>query len=115
MATDPVPPASQASQSLKLAIGNHATLADGSRLTYVQLINDSRCPPNVQCVWAGNAEIQMRWAPAGSSNGREFSLNTSSMGNKPTFVDVGPYEIHLSALERSDAPSATFDIKPRTP
>lgn len=114
MATDPVPPTSQASQSLKLAIGDHATLADGSRLTYVQLINDSRCPPNVQCVWAGNAEIQIRWAPASGSNGREFSLNTSSMGNKPTFVDVGPYEIRLTDLERGVAPSATFDIRPKT-
>ncbi len=40
-----------------------ASLPDGL-LRYVRLVNDSRCKPGVQCVWAGDAVIELHWAPA---------------------------------------------------
>ena len=62
-----VPAANQPSAStiadgsdVQLGIGETARLADGSRLSYLRLVNDSRCPPGVQCVWAGDAEIALR-------------------------------------------------------
>ncbi len=47
-----------------LGLGQGTQLSDGSRLSYTSLVNDSRCPLDVQCVWAGDAEIALRWKPA---------------------------------------------------
>ena len=115
MEPDPAPPQAHASGPLTLIPGGHAQLPDGSRLAYLQLVNDSRCPPGVQCIWAGNAEILMRWTPAHGGHGEDFPLNTSTFGGKPVSATVGTFEIHLRALERGTAPAATFEIKPISP
>src|SRR5690606_12852426 len=44
--------------------GQSVRLADGSTLRYERLANDSRCMPDVQCVWAGDAEVAFTWKPA---------------------------------------------------
>ena len=50
--------------SLELSIGTPA--ADpGSKatFTFVRVVEDSRCPKGVQCVWEGDATIELRVAP----------------------------------------------------
>lgn len=110
MANTPANPPAQEPRTLKLDLGARTELSDGSQLTYLELVNDSRCPPNVQCVWAGNAEIRMRWAPTRGSS-KVFTLNTSPVGGKATSATLGKFEIHLQALERGIAPAATFEIR----
>ena len=39
-------------------------LANDGLLRYVRLVSDSRCRPDVQCVWAGDAVIELHWEPA---------------------------------------------------
>jgi hypothetical protein len=96
--------------SVQLAPGQSATLADESRLGYVKLAGDSRCRSDVQCVWAGDATIAMRWTPA-SGAARDFELHTTL---DPKSFDAGMRTITLQALERGDAPKATLrvDSKP---
>lgn len=96
-------------RTLTLGVGESAALADGSRLTYQQLVNDSRCAPDVQCVWAGDAEILLRWQPAkgGSS---EASLHTSPLQGRQTEAVFGPHHVRLETLERGVAPKATLRI-----
>ena len=48
--------------TVALVPGQSASLADGL-LRYVRLSNDSRCKPDVQCVWAGDAVIELHWKP----------------------------------------------------
>ncbi len=97
---------------LQLGIGETARLADGSRLTYLRLVNDSRCPPKVQCVWAGDAEIDLRWQPA-SGSARDISLHTSANPG-PTNARIGDRSITLIALARGIAPKAMLKVE-RTP
>ncbi|WP_297835068.1 hypothetical protein [Thermomonas sp.] len=111
MTTDNAPPPAGESITLALDIGASAKLPDGSQLTYMVLVNDSRCPPDVQCIWAGNAEIRVRWTPK-NGNGKDFSLNTTPVGGKATSATLGAFEIHLHSLERGIAPAATFEIRP---
>ena len=70
-------------------MGTDFTLAPGESvvvnssdltLTFVGLTGDSRCPIDVQCVWAGSAIIAVRTRSA--SGTREFPLETLS--NKDT-------------------------------
>ena len=96
--------------SVQLAPGQFATLADNSRIDYVKLDNDSRCRPDVQCVWAGDAIIVMRWTPANAMTAQDFVLHTNL---DPKSFDNGSRTITLTALERGDAPKATLQVDPK--
>ena len=117
-----VPAANQPSAStiadgsdVQLGIGETARLADGSRLSYLRLVNDSRCPPGVQCVWAGDAEIRLRWQPEDGS-GSELSLHTSPLrGQGQTEATVGGLHIALQSLERGIAPKASLLVTATNP
>ena len=95
--------------SIQLAPGESATLADDSRLDYVKLDGDSRCRPDVQCVWAGDATIAMRWTPA-SGAAQAFELHTTL---DPKSFTAGSRTITLTSLERGDAPKATLQVDPK--
>ena len=95
--------------SVVLAPGQSATLADDSRLDYVKLVSDSRCRPDVQCVWAGDATISMRWTPA-SGAAQAFELHTTL---DPKSFTAGSRTITLTSLERGDAPKATLQVDPK--
>lgn len=90
-----------------LAPGASATLADDSRLHYVRLVNDSRCPPDKQCVWAGDAIVAFQWTPA-SGVAQEFELHT---GLEPRSQTIGTRTISLKSLARSDQPEATLLVE----
>ena len=92
-----------------LGLGQSTLLADNSLLTYTRLVNDSRCDPNVQCVWEGSAEIALRWQPR-SGSARELRLHTSPRTG-PTRADLGERSVALVALERGIAPKATLRIE----
>jgi len=100
-----------APQTVTLDVGARATLADGSQLTYLRLVNDSRCPPDVQCVWAGDAEIQVRWQAAGG-RAQDAALHTSPLQGRQTETTFGPHRVALEALERGIVPKATLRITP---
>ncbi|WP_240099686.1 hypothetical protein [Thermomonas flagellata] len=109
--TPPTPPPAAAARTLVLDVGETATLDDGSRLTYLRLVNDSRCPPGVQCIWAGDAEIALRWQPA-RGPAQEASLHTSPLQGRATATTFGPWQVRLEDLARGDAPKATLHIAP---
>ena len=92
--------------TVALMPGQSATLADGL-LRYVRLSSDSRCKPGVQCVWAGDAVIALRWTPA-TGDARDFELHT--MPRQRAFV-VGTHTITLQALERGETPRATLQVQ----
>ncbi|MBS0229364.1 MAG: hypothetical protein JSS23_11785 [Proteobacteria bacterium] len=115
MGNDPSQAQADTPRTLTLKQGENARLGDGSHLTYLKLLNDSRCPPDVQCIWAGNAEIQLHWAPAIGDQDKTFPLNTSPVGGKPVSAIIGSSEVRIHSLERGPAPAATLEIKPTTP
>lgn len=44
---------------ITLAVAEKAVFSTDSLLLEMNGINDSRCPANVQCVWAGNATVKL--------------------------------------------------------
>lgn len=91
-----------------LNLGQSTQLSDGSQLSYTSLINDSRCAPNVQCVWAGDAEIAMRWKPA-RGNAQDIRLHTNTQAGS-TNARIGERTLTLVSLERGIGPKATLSI-----
>lgn len=91
-----------------LSLGQSIQLSDGSRLSYTSLIDDSRCAPDVQCIWAGDAAIAMRWEPTRGS-AQEIRLHTNSQGGA-TSAPLGERTLTLLSLERGIGPKATLSI-----
>lgn len=94
-------------RSFTMQPGQSVTLADDSRLRYVRLVNDSRCPPDVQCVWAGDAIVAFEWSPAGGAP-QSFELHT---GKEPRSHAIGSRKLVLKSLERGPAPAATLVVE----
>ena len=58
-----------------LGFGDEATIAPGTQLRFLRVVNDSRCPKDVQCVWAGEVTIEFELkSPSGKSR---FELASS--------------------------------------
>jgi hypothetical protein len=60
---------------------------------FVELIEDSRCPTDTTCIWAGNAKIKIRV----SKNGRSQELTLDTNGPHQAATAEG-YSIKLISL-----------------
>lgn len=87
--------------------GQSVTLADHSHLRYLRMVNDSRCPPDVQCVWAGNAELAFEWKPS-DGGAQAFSLNTGQ-GDKDHVL--GQRRLTLVSVASGAVPAAQLRIQ----
>lgn len=98
----------QTNSSVTLAPGHSARWQDGSALHYLAVTNDSRCPPDVTCVWAGDAELALRWQAA---DGRQHPLRLHSNPQAgATAASFGAVRITLDALEYAP-PVATLRVE----
>ncbi|UHQ24676.1 hypothetical protein LVB77_08300 [Lysobacter sp. 5GHs7-4] len=85
--------------------GEQVTLSDRSRLRYVGVSNDSRCPPKVQCIRAGDADAHFEFEAAGAA-AQTLVFNTE----RATRLNAGAWTIELTALSQGDAPTATVKV-----
>ena len=79
------------------------------RIRFNTVSNESRCPSDVQCVWAGNAIVSLTLTSSGSQSG-SATLNTAL---DPKFADYAGYRITLVGLKPypksgSKIPSADY-------
>ncbi len=75
-------------------------------ITYERLLEDSRCPPDVQCIWAGNARILVTAAKAGQPpSGME--INTTL---EPRAGSYPGYTVTLVDLGTGGEPGATLTV-----
>jgi hypothetical protein len=83
-------------QSFRLARGKTAEVQGRNlRIRLEDVLDDSRCPAGVQCVWAGDARVVLRL----TQSGREASLDTLRLTLEPHAVTYGSYQVRLEALE----------------
>lgn len=81
-------------QPFELRVGQSATVAgEGLTVSFQGVPSDSRCPTGVQCVWAGNAVVQVVLSKDGKAFGAE--LNTTL---EPKSVDYLNYNVALVSL-----------------
>jgi hypothetical protein len=68
---------------------NEVATLDGLTVRPIAVLEDSRCPASVQCVWAGRVRISAEVSGAGT---RELTLGEPVMvnGGTLTLVDVRP-------------------------
>jgi hypothetical protein len=70
-------PAPELGRPVTLATGESASFDSGKiSVRFVAVAEDSRCPKNEQCVWAGNARVELE-VTAGGSGARTIALDTN--------------------------------------
>ena len=90
--TDDKEVAFQYGTNIVLKVGETASFADGLRVE-LSTINDSRCSPDVVCIWAGELGATLRMQ-VGDGASEELILGTTTMptnsalGYTVTLIDV---------------------------
>jgi Zn finger protein HypA/HybF involved in hydrogenase expression len=99
----------QTSQDLTLQIGKQKKVFK-NKLTvqFVSVLEDSRCPEGVDCIWAGNAKVQIK---VKKTNGAWETLEINS-NLKPQSQKIEGYEIKLKSL--TPYPKVNVKTKPET-
>lgn len=92
-----------------LGFGETLHVEGGLSLEFTTLAEDSRCPTNVTCVWAGNARILLTAiSPRSTAN-----LELNSNGQFPTSAQFESYSIELRKLDpyplNGPAPAAAYE------
>lgn len=84
--------------TVTLALGQSVAV-DGADLTFEAVPTDTRCPQDVECVWAGDALVELRW------QGADVELHT---GVEPRSAGLGPTTVTLVALAPQPYANATI-------
>lgn len=97
----------QAGREFDLSFGQEVQV-QGTAITIrlVGVTDESRCPSDVQCVWAGNAVVKLMLNGAGTTES-EISLNTNL---DPRMTTLDGYSIKLATVK--PYPRSGTTIKP---
>lgn len=93
LAAGSLPAFAKQAQTVEVAINKEVVAKGGLKVAFVELVEDSRCPVDVDCIWAGNAKIKVRVTRNGRS--KMLELNTMQQGSQPEF---GGYRFKLTGL-----------------
>jgi hypothetical protein len=87
-------------KEFSLGGGQEATISgENLRLRFTEVLEDSRCPTQVECFWTGQARIAVLVQPDGrDATTVEFNTNPAPGQNVQT-VQVGEYTIALQSLD----------------
>ncbi len=78
--------------------GDEVALSDTDWLRLAQVLEDSRCPVNAQCLWAGRVVLEGSVEEGGKV--QNFILGTlAGMQDAPDEVQVGVYRIQIVEVE----------------
>lgn len=99
-------------RQFKLRAGQQVTLkGQNLRIKFAAVKEDSRCPADVTCVWAGNAAVLLEVSIRGRGS-KSLTLNTNS---RSSLVDENPYRgyrvklVELNPYPRSSQRIAAGD------
>jgi hypothetical protein len=109
VACDDDPTGPKPGESFTLEVGEKATLdAIHTSVRFLTVAEDSRCPSQAQCVWAGDGAVLLEIAPA-RSDAAEDTLHTNPESG-PGAVVLAGYELTLLRLD--PYPETPGDIAP---
>jgi hypothetical protein len=86
----------RAQEDVTIQIGKKKSVDKGRlQISFISVLEDSRCPMNARCIWAGNARIKLL-VSRGRGPTRAVELNT---GDDPQTVSVFGYTLELVDLK----------------
>jgi hypothetical protein len=86
-------------REFKIRAGRSVTFrGEDLRLRLAKVESDSRCPKNVDCVWAGNAEVLIEVSTKGGRGRQTLRLNTNAGPERPAEGKYRGYTVRLVGL-----------------
>ena len=83
-------------QNVEVKVGQTVAIPDTRlKVTFQSVAEDSRCPEDVTCVWAGNAKVVLVVRGGGGPRATTINLNT---GLNPKHLSYKGYDIKLVEL-----------------
>ena len=98
-------------REFKLSVGQRVSFGK-LQIKFTLVESDSRCPKDVECVWAGNAAVRLRL-----TSGRRAKTVTLNTGRSSAFSDETAYQgyriklVNLTPYPRSDRKNTARDYK----
>ena len=96
-----------AGSSTTLHQGETVRLPDGATLKYIDVPQDSRCPPNARCIRAGDADIRFEFATSGGTT----APMTANLPEAPS-KNMGAWRLTVEALAFGEVQPVTVRIDP---
>jgi hypothetical protein len=94
-------------QEFELKINQEAAIeGEGLTVVFESVVEDSRCPEGVDCIWSGNAKIRIKSSKQKHAPS-SIELNTNVEPKSSSYLD---YEIKLVALK--PRPKADKPVQP---
>jgi len=88
-------------EEFELAVHQTAQIsAENISATFQGVLEDSRCPVDVTCIWAGLAKVSLQVSVSGQE--RELSLSTSPPENSAVFENYTFWLLSVRPVPRSD-------------
>lgn len=88
------PSETKTNDTLTLKPGQSGAVDASTKLQYVRMVNDSRCPANAQCIWAGEVTIELI---LDTGQGKQ----TFTLKDDEKAASILGYEITLISIDRS--------------
>jgi hypothetical protein len=99
-----------APQRVTLQPGQQLDLGGGARLTY-ESVTDSRCPPTLKCIWAGELLYHFKLATPGATD--SFSLGPAN-ADHITPASATRVSLDISKVPPPQQPGAALTLHPVT-
>jgi hypothetical protein len=101
--------AAREDRELKLSVGQRVTFGK-LQIKFALVESDSRCPKDVECVWAGNAAVRLRLSSGkrartvtlNTGRSSAFSDETTYQGYRLKLVNLAPYPRNARQITASD-------------
>jgi hypothetical protein len=91
--------AARVGREFEVGVGRVVGLDRGRLLLrFARVASDSRCPVDVNCVWAGNAEVSVEVGGRLWRGKQTLTLNTNAGGQVPSEAKYGRYTVRLVGL-----------------
>lgn len=88
-----------------LAVGGSAQVEGGPLVEVETVENDSRCPRDATCIWAGDAEIRLSVVAPGSGRVRGVATLRGNV------LAAGPYAVRALGLRPETLQGRSIDLK----
>jgi len=95
----PSPAPAAAPYTITVSTANPVTIPQEALTIELVSVKDSRCPAEVQCVWAGYAEVALRASKAGVPAGSVVVGALDPSSNNASARTYGSYRFSLVSLE----------------
>ena len=91
-------------EEFDLKLGDQATIGPNNMtIEFLDVLGDSRCPENVFCVWAGNGEVQLRFAHQNIRLNTYLNPKDSTISNvNIQLLRLEPYPVAPVQIEKED-------------